>query len=66
MNRKQINILEAGPSTPQKPFVAPRPCVIDAQTKEGPATLVIAPSAAAVLAAELAQYVAEFARNQSG
>ena len=66
MERKQISILQAGPSAPHKPFVAPVPCVIDAETKDGPATLVMAPAAARVLAEELARYVAEYARNQSG
>lgn len=66
MDRKQVSISQVGPSAPRKPFVAPHPAVIDAETKAGPTTLVIAPAAAAVLAEELARYVAEFAQNQSG
>jgi len=66
MDRRQIGISQVGPSAPRKPFVEPRPFVIDAETGEAPAILVIAPAAAAVLAAELARYVEEFAGNQSG
>jgi|tagenome__1003787_1003787.scaffolds.fasta_scaffold15610865_2 hypothetical protein len=60
MDRKQINIFQAGHSAPRKPFVAPHPAVIDAETQDGPTRLVMDPAAAAVLAEELTQYVKKF------
>jgi hypothetical protein len=66
MDRKQINIFQVGPSVPRKPFVAPHPAVVEVETQEGPARLVMDPAAAAVLAEELSEYVRRFSGNESG
>jgi hypothetical protein len=66
VSRKQIGISRVGPSEPHRPFVPPLPAVIDAETTDGPANLVFAPAAAAVLAEELTRYLTLCARNHSG